>query len=76
MNIDDLFDLVNKIYTLNDEGIDKDSSLEEVNEVLTEEFGASEEGGLYDSLEEFHTDWDLCEKMCNVYDKMIAGSEQ
>ncbi len=76
MNINDLFNLVNKIYTLNDEGIERNSTLEEVNNTMEEEFGASEGNGFYNTIEEFHADWDLAEKMCNIYDGMIAGSEQ
>lgn len=76
MNIDDLFNLVNKIYTLNDEGIERGSSLEEVNAVMEEEFGASAESGFYKTLEEFHKDWDLAERMCNLYEHIIAGSKQ
>lgn len=74
MNIADLFNLVNKMNTLIDEGIERDSSLEEVNSTLFEEFGMEEEN-VYHSEEEFHAEWDLCEKMCEAHDNLIAGNK-
>lgn len=52
---DALYYLVNCMYTLRDKGITRDSSLEEVNDVMEAE---SNNGGIYDSIEEFHRDWD------------------
>lgn len=73
MNIEDLFNLVNKMNTLIDEGIEEDSTLEEVNEVLREEFGMSEVNGFYATVEDFQEEWILAEKMCMMYDKVISG---
>ena len=75
MNIQDLWALVNTISMLDDEGIDRNSSLEEVNDAIREQCMADDddETNHYSSIEEFHNEWDLAEKMCMMYDKLLSG---
>lgn len=67
MNYDNLFNFVNNMYTLHDEGHTRKSSYKDANECLQEEAGI--DGDCFDSKEEYLKAWDKFKELSKFHDK-------
>ncbi len=69
---DDLFNLANMMYSIEDAGLSQGCSLEEANETYNDEFNVTDDFKKWESQQQLDADWKKYHKLCELMEKLDA----